>query len=587
MAAKTGDRAAAGCLALFALPFAGLGVFALYLAVSTLWTWTRMQSWVEVPARIESLELEEHDGDDGSTYEVHATYRYSLDGRDYTGNRVAISGMADNIGSFQQDLYARLRAAANTGTATRAYVDPANPSSATLDRELRSGLLALELGFGLVFGAVGFGLLIGGRYGFTKAAQERERAAQHPNEPWRWREDWAAGAIKSSTGASAYVAAGVAIVWNLVALPVLFIVPDEVANGNYPALVGFLFPLVGVALAIWAARSWLQMRRFKSATLVLERTPVALGRNLRAAIRVDAHVPATREFRIELSCIERVRRRTGKGSETSERILWQNEWTIPRERCQLMDSYSSIPLDLPVPSDLPPAGTIEDDDRVEWRLDATAECPGPDFWMRFEVPVFAVEDRAGTPTLDEALATVGDAPRASNETSAVPDASKLASLGIVYTRLPQGRESWTFKRAQHKSVALLLTLLTCLFGAAAIILVVADAPLILALAFAGFDAVLIYWVLCLWFAEYRVTLDDRLLTVARKGVGGAAKVVEIPREWIKSVRAQRGMQAGNKLYYDLRIETADDTLTAASSVGDYTVASWLANHWMSRGLRRA
>ena len=45
-----------------------------------------------------------------------------------------------------------------------------------------------------------------------------------------------------------------------------------------------------------------------------------------------------------------------------------------------------------------------------------------------------------------------------------------------------------------------------------------------------------------------MTLDDRLLTVARRGVAGARKVAEIPRQWVKTVRAQRGMQAGNKLY---------------------------------------
>src|SRR4249919_672370 len=100
MAAKKGDRAAVGCLALFALPFAAVGVFGLYLASSTLWTRTRMQSWVEAPARIQSLDLEEHQGDDSTTYKVRTTYRYSFGGRDFSGDRVAISGMADNIGSF-------------------------------------------------------------------------------------------------------------------------------------------------------------------------------------------------------------------------------------------------------------------------------------------------------------------------------------------------------------------------------------------------------------------------------------------------------------------------------------------------------
>jgi hypothetical protein len=592
MAVKKGDRAAAGCLALFALPFAAVGVGALYFAASTVSTWARMQSWVEAPAQIQSLDLEAHDGDDSTTYEVRATYRYSFGGRDFGGDRVAISAAADNIGSFQQDLYARLRNAANAGAPITAYVDPNDPSSATLNRDLRWGLLSLELVLGFVFGGVGFGLLIGGRYGSKYAAQERVRAELHPHEPWRWREDWADGVIRSSTRATAYAAAGFALLWNLIALPAGFFVPGEVARGNYPALIALLFPLVGIGLAIFAGRAWLQARRFKSATLALTRTPVAIGGRLRGAIRVDAHVPATSEFRIELSCIERVARGTGKGSETSERIVWQNQWSVPRERCQTLDAFTSIPVDLAIPRGLPAASTIEGNNRVEWRLDASAECPGPDFWMRFTVPVFDVADRFGVPTLDEALASGADARADEDLASTVaagaaerPDTGRLAALGIVYERLPRGAECWTFRRGQHKGVAAMLTLIAAIFGAAAIFLFIADAPVILALAFAGFDAIFVYWVLHLWFAEYRVTLDDGLLTVARKGAAGAAKVVEIPRQWVKSVRAQRGMQAGNKLYYDLKVETADDTLTAASSIGDYTIASWLANHWMHRERR--
>ena len=597
MAVKKGDRAAAGCLALFALPFAAVGVGALYLAASTVWTWTRMQSWVEAPAQIQSLDLETHDGDDSTTYEARATYRYFFGGRDFGGDRVAISTTADNIGSFQQDLYARLRNAANAGAPITAYVDPNDPSSATLNRDLRWGLLSLELVFACVFGGVGFGLLIGGRYGLKKAAKEHARAELYPGEPWRWREDWADGAIRSSTRATAYAAAGFALLWNLIALPAGFFVPGEVAKGNYPALIALLFPLVGIGLAFWAGRAWLRARRFKSATLALTRVPVAIGGRLRGAIRVDALVPATSEFRIELSCVERVTRRTGKGSETNERIVWQNQWSVLRERCQTLDAFTSIPVDLAIPRDLPAASAAEDNDRVEWRLDASAECPGPDFWMRFTVPVFDVADRFAVPTLDEALASGGADTRADEDEDLTttadpgaadpPDAARLAALGIVYERLPQGGESWTFRRAQHEGVALTLTLVTAIFGASAAFLFIASAPVILALAFAGFDAIFLYWALHLWFAEYRVTLDDRRVTIARRGIAGAGKVVEIPRQWVKNVRAQRGMQAGNKLYYDLKIETADDTLTGASSVPDYTVAAWLASRWMNGGRQRA
>jgi hypothetical protein len=33
------------------------------------------------------------------------------------------------------------------------------------------------------------------------------------------------------------------------------------------------------------------------------------------------------------------------------------------------------------------------------------------------------------------------------------------------------------------------------------------------------------------------------------------------------------------LYYDLEVETPDGTHTAASSLADYDVASWLARYW--------
>ena len=43
------------------------------------------------------------------------------------------------------------------------------------------------------------------------------------------------------------------------------------------------------------------------------------------------------------------------------------------------------------------------------------------------------------------------------------------------------------------------------------------------------------------------------------------------------------MQAGNKLYYDLKVETTDGTHTAASSLADCDVATWLARHWAAGG----
>jgi hypothetical protein len=568
MAGKPTDRTAAGCLALFALPFAAVGVVALYLTLDNLWSWARMSRWDAVPAQLESLDLATHNGDKSTTYEVRATYRYSFSGREYTGDRVAINRMADNIGSFQRDLYSKLEAARQRGGRVEAYVDPSNPASATLNRDLRGLLVAFESLFALVFGGVGFGLIFGVRVGFRRLAATRALQARHPDEPWRWRADWAEGKIRSSARTSAYGAAGFAALWNAVAIPTGIIVWPEIEKGNYVALVGLLFPIAGVGLAVWAIRAWRRAALIKSATLELQHTPVALGGRIRGAIRIDGPTPDASEFKIEVSCVER-RRAGGQRSDQSERILWQGEWTVPRGRCEVTDTYASIPLDLSIPGDQPAATGVDDTDTVLWQLDASAGSTGRDFWLRFELPVFAVADASP----DAAAEIEADA------AATGPDAHVLESLGIAYERLPQGGESWTFRRAQHKSTAAAVTAFAMVFGAAALGLWFAKAPAFFALAFACFDALLLWFASDLWFTEYRVTLDRGLLTVAKRGIAGARTPVQIPQAWIRAIRAQRGMQSGHKLYYDLRVETAEDSLTAARSIEDYSVAVWLAKHW--------
>ena len=569
MAGKPTDRTAVGCLTLFALPFAAVGVVALYLTLDNLWSWARMSRWEAVPAQLKSLDLATHNGDKSTTYEVRATYRYSLSGREYTGDRVAINRMADNIGSFQRDLYSALEAARQRGGRVEAYVDPSNPASATLNRDLRGLLVLFESVFALVFGGVGFALIFGVRIGFRRLAATRALQAQHPDEPWRWRADWAEGKIRSSARASAYGAAAFAALWNAIAIPTGIIVWPEIENGRYVALVGLLFPIAGAGLAVWAVRAWRRAALIKNATLALQHTPVALGGHVRGAIRIDGPAPDASAFKIEVSCVERRRAGGQHGDQSAERILWQGEWTVPRGRCEVADTYASIPLDLPIPGDQPPATGVDDVCTVVWQLDASAGSPGRDFWLRFELPVFAVADASA----EVAAANEPDAadPR--------PDSRMLESLGIAYERLPQGGESWTFRRAQHKSAAATVTAFAMVFGAAAVGLWLAKAPAIFGLAFACFDALLLWFAADLWFTEYRVTLDHGLLTVAKRGITGARAPVQIPQAWIRAIRAQRGMQSGHKLYYDLRVETANDSLTAARSIEDYSVAVWLAKHW--------
>ena len=569
-------RTGSVALVLFALPFAGIGVGALVWGASDVLEWQRMSGWTAVQADLLNVELEEHDGDDSTTYETTATYRYHYGGQDYTGTRVAIGSGADNLGSFQRDLYRQLRAAQENDSVT-AYVNPRDPASAVLNRELRYGMVLFKGVFVLLFGGVGFAMLIGGIFGGKKVAAREILQEQFPNEPWRWRPEWASGRIPGSARTMAYLAIGFALVWNLVSLPMFAFIPDEVASGNWLAAIAFLFPLIGVGLAIWAISSWLRLRRFKVATLVLQRTPVALGGRLKGSVRVDAEVPIATDFKLELACTEERVTGSGKNRHRSERLLWQKEWRVPRHQCQIGPTLTSIPVDVAVPADQPAASPTDDTPKIGWRLDVTGECPGPDFWSRFALPVFGVERVAASEPA--AVATV--APTPSTER---PDAATLAAHGIDYERLPQGGEAWTFRRARHKNVAVGVSAFALLSLAGTAALVMGGAPLFFPIIVGLFDAIFGYWALSLWFTEHRVTLERGRLTLQRRGFMAGAPV-EIPAQWLRAVRAKRAMQAGNKLYYDLRVETNDRTHTAASSLASYDVASWLAAHWMTAGNR--
>jgi len=573
-------RRGAGWLMLFALPFAAVGVGALLWSGWTLLEWREIAGWAPVPAEIVEVDLEEHtDSDGATTYEATATYRYEYAGTSYMGTRVAIDAGSDNIGRFQQELYYELRAAHENDTPVTAYVDPDEPYRAVLNRELRPGLFVFKGVFAIVFGTVGFGLLFGARYAAKQMAAEEKLRDRFPDEPWRWKPEWKNGRIAGSTRAGAYVAIVFAVLWNLISLPTALIVPGEIAEGNKAAAVALLFPLIGIGLAAWAIRTWLRLKRFKTPTFVLPRLPVPLGGRLKGTIRVDAEIPVTADFHLELECIETQTRSTGKGRSTEEKLLWQKQWRVPRHQCQIGE-LTTIPVDVAMPTRQPPTTMEDGDDKVSWRLEVAGACPGPDFWSRFELPVFdtgeAVQPAAETPA---AAVPVATAPAFIER----PKNHELAALGIDYERTPRGGEAWTFRCGLDPQSRLGITGFAVGGLFMSFVLFATDVPIVFPLVVSVIDALAIYWALSLWFTEYRVTLDRGVLTVARRGFM-ARKPIEIPQQWIKQVRAKRGMQAGNKLFYDLEVETTDGTHTAASSLADYDVASWLAQHWM-RGAR--
>jgi len=101
-----------------------------------------------------------------------------------------------------------------------APINPSDPAESVLDREFYPSVFAFRLGFFLILVIVG-GLLVAGSAHVRRRQSEQVRVQEaHPNQPWMWRADWAAGVIRSSRYRYASVAAWIFAVYLLVILPV-------------------------------------------------------------------------------------------------------------------------------------------------------------------------------------------------------------------------------------------------------------------------------------------------------------------------------------------------------------------------------
>lgn len=554
-----------GCLILFALPFAIVGLVAAFLAGLMLWSWGEARDWREVTARILQVQLESHTGDDSTTYEVVARYEYEFAGITYQGDRVGLGTGADNIGSFHQDAYRELEDFRVQSRPFRCFVDPDNPSRAILYRDMRWGLFSFIGLFALLFGGVGFGLVILGFEG-RRSLEEGERLrASFPDEPWRWKSDWAGGRVPLSGKARFLLPAMMAVFWNLVSTPLLLVLPEEVLEkGNHLALIGLVFPLVGVGLLIWAGRSFVRWKKFGDSVFEMSTFPGVIGGRLRGRVLTSVDLQPAEGYRLTLSCVRRVTTGSGKNRSTSERILWQDEQRLERELAEYDPTRSEIPIEFEIPFDCRPTEERSQDDEVLWRLIVDAEVPGVDYAASFEVPVFRTADSRQTLEPERSPWSSAEPPRLSER--------DLAQSGIDSELLATGASRLTFRAARHRGPAVALTLFLVVWLGFCALFVHLDAPLVFPILWGLFALLIFLGVLDLWLERRTIEIHpDRL--VLQGGLLGLGRKREIPRTQVREVRSVRGMQSGKRLFYQIHVDTADGrTHVAATKIDNLSLA---------------
>lgn len=422
------------------------------------------------------------------------------------------------------------------------------------------------LAFGLTFSAIGFGLLATVVYGPRKVKEAQRRQQANPDQPWLWREDWAHGRANSQTKSEMIRAWIFAILWNLISTPILFVVPQQQLEKQPASLVALAFPLIGIALLVWAARETLRWFEFGKTSFEMASVPCVIGRDVRGAIQTHFGRPPSHPVHLKLTCVNRIVTGTGKEQTTQEKIVWCEEKDVSPEELSPGPEGTSIPVRFHLPVDARQTDTTNSRNSIHWQLEAEVDVPGVDYEDIFELPVFRTRDTPST-EIQETSANTEIAPHDFSPTIQVRDTA-------------DGRTEFYFPPARNVAFASGLTTFSAIWGGALWFLIAKRAPFIFPLAFGAFELLMLYGSLQLWLGTSRVTIGSGELRV-RSGILGSGRTRTIPFSEIAKIQtaitAQQGGGSGTP-YYDIQlVQTTGIQTTLGKTVRNKHEAESLAH----------
>lgn len=410
--------------AVFGLCFAGGGVILLVATLVPLFkAWEETKTWQPAWAQVESV--------DGADNETRASYRYTIDGVDYSGKRVYLADFKDNIGNYHEKLQARLKSLQRTETPVAIWVNPDNPGEAIIDRQIRWGLLLLIIGFCSAFIVVGLAVCLASifardekkvqkpdtaelkrewerkksenpdyREGFIEFRRfrlhelqkeaEKKASAEQTGELWRQKKEWRTSRIRSEARSTALGMWIFAVLWCGISSPILFFLKSELLTGNYLALIGLIFPLIGIFLLAKAIAMSREYRRFGVVEYRMDPYPGAIGGNVGGSMEIRKVQEADARFRVKLECVFSHESGSGDDKSRFETIRWAEEGSAMTAR---IAGGVRLEFRFDVPRDLPESDVGRTGDYYFWRLQVTADLPGVDLNRTYIIPVIKTKTK--------------------------------------------------------------------------------------------------------------------------------------------------------------------------------------------------
>ena len=369
-----------------------------------------------------------------------------------------------------------------------------------------------------------------------------------------------------------------AILWNLIAAPAtLFGAAPAIRRGPGTAWVMLVFPIAGVALLLWAVQLTLRVRRFGASLFDMAGEAAVVGGPLRGTITAR-NLPEATTVRLILTCINRVVTGSGNNRSVNEKIVWQDEQTVPPHALLAGPQGPIVPVAFVLPNGAPPTREADPNDRIVWRLHASAVLPGVDYGGQFEVPVLGGAPDPGTGAVGrDALSVALPA-----EAPARPQASC-----VVVEPLPEGGTCYMLPAGRNPGMAIGLGAFTLLFGsapAAIIFFMRAGAqgpgyystPWSLIAIFLSFTLLLALLTLHIGFVSTSVTAAPGRLAITCRLLG-LSWTRALPSSDVRELRLKVGMQSGTTPFYDLLVErNSGGRVTLSAMLRDRREAEWLA-----------
>ncbi len=425
-------RAARGSLRL------GQVVGAIFLLAATAWLKpivsyvydaVRMSDWDQTTATVLAVEFDPEPDDDAPPLRVRYRYRYG--DVNYEGSRADIAQGRYFFSELLSEMAVELVKHQGEASSVDCFVNPGLPTESVLDRKFYATVFGVRVLVVAVLAAVG-GLTFGLFTREIAARRHREELrAIHPNQPWLWRDDWAAGRIHSSTGADTRILLGVALVYLVVVLPLgLWILFEN--GGAIWSLPGGTLIVLGWGAFNMARQSLQKSRRHDAAEFQLAGATGVIGGPL-AGVAVLRMAPSDdAQFRVSLECIE-LRHGGGEEEGISEVVLWRDSTVIVKTLPTNLPRTTAVPVYFAIPFNSQPSQT-ETGASIVWRLKVGPEGQaGLQGYAMFETPVFRTPESSRKYKGDPALMQQYEAKAADLTTV-------LKNAGCHIARLPDGGE---------------------------------------------------------------------------------------------------------------------------------------------------